>query len=121
MKRFLITILVLISSSLVFAEGFSIPNLELTKLLSFKDQEFHDAVTSKFCEYKKIESRIGYQLKSEVMVGALSFNLKNLPAQIDYAWKDSVNLSIGLYLGYNFKSKDLDYGLGAVILSIKLN
>ncbi len=114
MKKYLLAVFVLF----VFVGGargenlFKIPNLEATTVYSLKAFEFSPAVTSKFISYRMVEGRVGYLLNNNhVFVGSLAVNMRSLPATVEYAWESIADVTVGLYLGFDSKNKEIDYGI----------
>jgi len=117
-----VTALVMMSS---FAMGESlvqpmIPNLEVTSLYDFNNHQMLTALTSKVLSISVVDMRVGYVRSDEndIAIGALAFELSKLP-KVQYAWSKMIDTSVGLWLGYDFKKSEVDYGVMAILVDIE--
>jgi len=99
-----------------------VPNLEATVFVDLSNNtEKKVGATSKILDVSGLDLRIGYCETSEILV-ALGLDLVKLESfgiNINYAWKNSLDLTVGYWGGYNFKTEKFSYGLMGVFAKIK--
>lgn len=134
MKKFLVLFLMVIACKLYSQEkevgkvALLMPNLEGTFLYEPADISagIKAGMTSKFlCIANTFDLRAGI-MESETGLLALGVNLsaleklgEKLGIKIDYIWKGKLNVSGGLWSGWNFKDKNWHWGLLAVMIELK--
>ena len=97
-----------------------IPNLEVTSLYDFNNHTMLTAMSSKVLSISIVDIRIGYaqNADNDIGLGALSFDLAKMP-KVEYAWQNIINTSIGIWVGYDFKQNEVDYGVMARLVNIE--
>jgi hypothetical protein len=127
MKKYMLVCVLILAAVItcmiipVHAESmFQIPNLEAGAVYSVQYKICLPSMTSKFLQWKIVEGRVGYTTKDDknIFISGLSVNLKNLPASVEYAWKDILDISTGVYVGWDSDNQKLDYGLSATLIKI---
>lgn len=120
MKKVLIIFLLLFS--VFYVQAIDLPNLEITSLLDLNTEPVDKLIgfTSKIFSFKDIDLRVGYCNRRD-FIGSIGFDLiklEKLNANINYAWEELLKIDVGIWCGYNFKTKRYSYGVLGVVLQI---
>jgi len=106
--------------------SFNSPNIEASAIFDNTNSSFGTAMTSVLLRHKiGFEFRIGYIAGNEIkntFLASLCYDLKklnDLGINVEYAWSDSLNLSIGLWYGIDIKESLTHWGLMATVIKVK--
>jgi hypothetical protein len=117
-KKIIISILfVLCFVGISFSQ--TIPNLEVSTLLSCKNFTLSAGVTSRIMSFKDVDLRIGYVSGNKWVMG-LSYDLDNLDdiADVEYAWEDTLLATLLVWAGLDFDTGEYDYGVSMILVSV---
>ena len=101
---------------------YDMPNLRVCSYYDLTNNATGVGMESTLLRYKSIDLAIGYLKVSEKYSGtaAIEINLDKLNITgLEYAWKDFVHSSVGIWAGYNIADKAWSFGVNASLISIE--
>lgn len=123
MKCIIISVIMFLAVSVQAIEVktiFDVPNIRACSSYDFTNNATGVGMESTLLRYKSLDLAVGYLKVSEKYSGtaALEINLDklNLPG-LEYAWKDFVHSSVGLWVGYSIADKAWNFGVNASLIS----
>ena len=99
---------------------FDVPNIRACSSYDLTNNATGVGMESTILRYKSIDLAIGYLKTSLKYSGtaAIEINLDklNVPG-LEYAWKDFVHSSVGIWAGYTIAEKAWSFGVNASLIS----
>ena len=131
MKKLLLSALIVVSlgGGVVFADswwtsvGGQMPNLSGNYIYGLSAKQGYGDLESTLLTEKvngnPINLNIGYVPQTDIGVIGLSYDLNNLPANFDYAWRGLVNVTISLGVDYDGSVNKWDLTIGGRLIQLK--
>jgi len=122
MKKIIVFVFCVFCFGFTYAEQ-PIPNLETSILYDFTERELVTGLTSRILSYGDFDVRVGITEKNKSIL-SMTFDLKDLEklgTKINYGWSESLLVSLGIWMGYDFSNDLFGWGISTVLVEIKFN